>query len=575
MATTTPRQLIVLCDGTNNNLTGGREDTHLVRLAELLRACPDTQRLVFYDPGVGNAGALPGATLLDTLRRRVERIDGLAFGRGAYENMAECYQFLMAHYRPGDQIFLFGFSRGAFTARSVAGLISQFGLLAPAMASMVPTLLHLYFADRGDKAHWEAVSRQAARLGADPATRHVDIDFVGVWDTVATLGMWPFNARFTTPPTVEGKAFVHVRHALALDEHRAQFRPRPYASPNGPFATRSGRTGSLTQLWFSGAHCDVGGGYAPQANALALPPFGWLIAEAVRCGLRLEHDGRPLDDEALALQALARVLEQAGIDPAPTAVPRVNSELHATPLWALTGLALREPARIHLDGQPDPRIRPFEHPSVDALALRYPADTVWAGPRPSWATAVCLVLIPVLLLALGQLLHGVPRSSTGLWAALVDGWRDVGVHWRDYLGANLALAHWQLLGPFGAGWASAPAAWAAPRWALGWDLALIACYAQVLAWGVTAAFVRHAGLRRIGDPAPLWLDRLGWALPLMVGADIAEDAASALVLTLQAVDAPLLAALLGVVMMACAALKWLGLAGTLALIAVGVVAPRR
>jgi len=136
------QQLVLLCDGTNNNLTGGASDTHLVTLAELLRADPDADRTVFYDPGVGNPGEVPGITLWDKARRLFERIDSLAFGRGVFDNIAEGYLFLMRHWRShDDQIWLFGFSRGAFTARSIGGLINRFGILEPHLESLVPTLL--------------------------------------------------------------------------------------------------------------------------------------------------------------------------------------------------------------------------------------------------------------------------------------------------------------------------------------------------------------------------------------------------------------------------------------------------
>ena len=154
---TPQRQIVLLCDGTNNNLTGQHEDTNVVKLCTLLAADPDPQRLVFYDPGVGNPGELPGATTWDQFRRTLDRVSGLAFGRGVYENMVESYLFLMRHYRPGDQIFIFGFSRGAFTARSVAGLVNLFGILRPHMESMVPTLLHVYFADRNNSPQWQAL----------------------------------------------------------------------------------------------------------------------------------------------------------------------------------------------------------------------------------------------------------------------------------------------------------------------------------------------------------------------------------------------------------------------------------
>ncbi|KAK6021179.1 hypothetical protein OSTOST_13157 [Ostertagia ostertagi] len=90
-----PRQLVLLCDGTNNNLSGRHSDTHVVLMAELLRLFPDAQRLVYYDPGVGNPEQLPGTTVMDKVHRALDRIDGLAFGRGLYDNVAEGYRFLM------------------------------------------------------------------------------------------------------------------------------------------------------------------------------------------------------------------------------------------------------------------------------------------------------------------------------------------------------------------------------------------------------------------------------------------------------------------------------------------------
>ena len=169
MSASTPRQIVLCCDGTNNNLTGGENDTNVVRLCHLLRQHGDTRQLVFYDPGVGNPGELPGATVWDSINRYGERLAGLAFGRGVYENMAECYQFLMSSYQPGDEIYVFGFSRGAFTARSVAGRVNMFGILQPHMVSMVPSLLHVYFSDRGSRGDSaRRIARQATQLFADP-----------------------------------------------------------------------------------------------------------------------------------------------------------------------------------------------------------------------------------------------------------------------------------------------------------------------------------------------------------------------------------------------------------------------
>jgi uncharacterized protein (DUF2235 family) len=134
-----PRQLVLLCDGTNNSLAGKHKDTNFLKLCAMLSASKDPDRLLYYDPGVGNSSELPGVTTWDKFRRYLERLNGLAFGRGVYEKIAEIYLFLMKHIRPGDQLYIRGFSRGAFTARRVSGLINQFGILQPHMESIVPT----------------------------------------------------------------------------------------------------------------------------------------------------------------------------------------------------------------------------------------------------------------------------------------------------------------------------------------------------------------------------------------------------------------------------------------------------
>ena len=551
MSASPPRQLILLCDGTNNNLTGGREDTQVVRLAELLRAHPDPARLVFYDPGVGNPGELPGATWWDGAKHFAERVAGLAFGRGVYENIAECYSFLMQHWQPGDQLFIFGFSRGAFTARSVAGLINQFGLLSPHMVSMVPTLVHLYFADRGAMdAERQAISEQTRRLFTTADSRAVDIQFVGVWDTVASVGFGPFSAKFTAAPTVADKAFIHVRQALALDEQRAQFLPRPYAAPNGPHLSRSGREGSLLQLWFRGDHSDVGGGHLRQEAGLARWPLAWMTSEAVQCGLRLNGPEGLMLSEAQVLQAAAAL---PGAIP-DTASSLAHSRTRSTPWWALSGLAVRDPARVILEDAPDPRIQAQAHPSVTALGAAWPQGSVW-GLRPAWSWALAVAGLLMLLLPWAMASVLAPQAPV-FWAGLCQ---------------VAALATWQLQAWMGAALPVGISPSAALR-ALALDLPFIAAYATVLAAWACAAFARVARLRQVGLAPSRLLQRLGWALPLAVLADLAEDAVTVALLCLPVEGLEVVKLLLAVAMALCAALKFLGLAGVLTLLVWGRVA---
>jgi uncharacterized protein (DUF2235 family) len=579
------RQLVVLCDGTNNNLTGKRSDTNVVKLSALFAADPHPQRIVFYDPGVGNSGELPGATWWDKLRRELGRVNGLAFGRGVYENMLECYLFLMRHYRPGDEIFIFGFSRGAFTARSVAGLVNQFGILRPHMESMLPNLLHVYFADRKgpkNKARFDAIAEQVSLHFAEGAAREVDIQFVGVWDTVASVGLPPFHAKFTALPTLAGKKFVHVRQALALDEHRLQFKPRLYAEDNGSFKTKSGREGTVEQLWFPGSHCDVGGGYEVKDCELSDTALAWLVSEAVqRGGLWLAADGRPLGAEA-EVQARLHAKHAA---PLPGRTPRVRSQLRESAVWAVTGMCVRDTDRVVMDDGPPHAVRTDEHPSVESLKLNAGQHGPWVGAWPPALVWIAAALIPLYVLALGQLLDGAPQTQT-LWGDLVIAWQSMG----GYLAANEAFQRWQLTGWVSKAWplsllsdpwaiaswfavdkgSLVPGEFKSPRWALFWDIGFIACYAIVLSWAAACSFGVIAGLRRLGHATPPWLNALGRALPVMVFCDLGENLMTWLALTAGQHEVVMLAIATHVAAAALSVGKFAGLVGVLVLIGVGV-----
>lgn len=513
-----PRQLVICCDGTNNNLTGGVDDTNVVKLAQLLaQSGPNTQQLVFYDPGVGNPAELPGATWADSIHRKAQRVAGLAFGRGAYENIAECYVFLMRHYQPGDQIFIFGFSRGAFTARSVAGLVNMFGVLQARMESMLPTLIHTYFSDR-KQGHTEAnrIAQQISALFADGGSRVVEITFVGVWDTVESVGMGPFSAKITALPTIVNKRFLNVRQALALDEHRAQFKPRLYGNENGTYHTSTGKPASIQQLWFRGSHCDVGGGYPKGHTGISDRALCWLVSESVQCGLMLQHKGVSLDCEAAVADAL-NLPDGAGSG------TTVHSQLHSNSLWALTGLAVRETQRIDVDKAPSTSVTAVEHTSVAERPYRFPENTVWAKPRPKRGLWIATLAMCVFFLAHGDALN---KSATPLswdWHTwLARAWQAQLQNW-DYV-------RWQLLWRYDDALSAVPHSLASPTWAMVWDLGLIGAYAYVLSWCAVFAFARHAGLHRAGHAPPKYLNMLGWALPVAVFSDLLEDLATWLVI---------------------------------------------
>lgn len=567
------RQLIICCDGTNNNLTGGARDTNVTKLCDLL--APDANdQLLYYDPGVGNPGELPGASLTDNLSRIYERLHGLAFGKGVYENIAEAYLFLMRHYQPGDQIFLFGFSRGAFTARSIGGLVTQFGLLRPEMEGLVPTLLHIYFSDRerGGK-KYTAIRDQISRLFTTDQTRATPVWFVGVWDTVSSVGAPLLSRTITASPTIVGKRFHHVRQALALDEYRRSFEPRPYYIDPAHNYAATGQ--SIAQLWFAGAHCDVGGGYARAEARLSQEPLLWMLQEAVNCQLRLRAgllDDSGQVDTQVVLGALVPPPSGSGQPQS-----RVHSETYSTALWALTGLQQRNP-HVVLDAGKPQAVVPVEHPSVAAFGLSFPADTVWARRRPVAGLLVALAAAAAFWLLAGGLLQGliVPARMT-LWECLLVLGQSFG-HAGQMAAANLALARWQLDWTLSMVYPLAtlphpPDRVAGAIWA---DFGLIAAYACLLARAVTWAFARIVRLQRASHRPQAFLNALGLAALLAVGGDVLEN-----LLTLVLVSAfpwPLLAGVepvLGLAMTVAVLAKWAGLLGCAVLVVWGLTAKAR
>jgi uncharacterized protein (DUF2235 family) len=272
------KRLVVCCDGTWNQpdqlAAGIAAPTNVTKLA-LAVARQDgtgTSQLLHYEAGVGT--------------RRLERIRGGAFGLGLSRNVRDCYRFLIENYEPGDELFFFGFSRGAFTARSTVGLVRNSGILRPGHADRIKDAYGLYRA-RGEQAHPRGIEAQLfRRMYSHPDP---DIHFVGVWDTVGALGIpidgvrlpW-ITKRWTFHDTTLSSHVRFAYQALAIDEQRRPFQPTLWEQQTDA----TGQT--LEQLWFAGVHSDVGGGYSEPA--LAEIPLLWMVKRARDCGLAFEPD---------------------------------------------------------------------------------------------------------------------------------------------------------------------------------------------------------------------------------------------------------------------------------------------
>jgi uncharacterized protein (DUF2235 family) len=207
------------------------------------------------------------------------------FGMGINKNIIQAYQFIAENYKPGDEIYLTGFSRGAYTARSVAGFIRNSGLLRPEHIDKLEDAFTLY-KRRVDNSHPNGDEAQEFRKNY--CFDNVRIKFIGVWDTVGELGI-PLevfdeinkdvlNCRFYD---VELSGYVdYAYHALAIDEHRKPFLPTLWEQQ-----TESKQAGQIMeQVWFTGVHCDVGGGY--KEDGLSNCTLLWMIEKANQVGLQ-------------------------------------------------------------------------------------------------------------------------------------------------------------------------------------------------------------------------------------------------------------------------------------------------
>lgn len=283
------KRIIICCDGTWNRADQQHNDvpcpTNVVKLAyRITKRDPESvPQIVFYDQGVGTGNL-------------VDRLTGGAFGHGLEENIFDAYRFLIANYEPGDEIFLFGFSRGAYTARSVAGMIRKCGILDRGHVGLYVRALAMY---RDPIVHPD--DSPATRFRASYSCTGSDaipIRCIGVWDTVGSLGIPLRGLRSLTRrrhdfhDTELSGTVEFAFHALAIDEQRAPFEPTLWLEKPKPNQL-------VSQTWFPGVHSDVGGGYA--TSDLSDISLQWMMDNAELAGLHFDSavmDSRPLSQNA-------------------------------------------------------------------------------------------------------------------------------------------------------------------------------------------------------------------------------------------------------------------------------------
>jgi len=325
--------IIICADGTWNRPEEDIEKDYPTNVLKLARAIKPSgnslKQHVFYDWGLGSYhnSMSAGAT-----------------GRGIHKNILDGYRYIVQNYGHNDKIYLFGFSRGAYTVRALCGLINNCGILKRVDTNRIAEAWDIY-KSASKKNHPNG--DDAVKFRSDHCHGSRKVHFVGVWDTVGALGipfslMGLFESKDEFYDTKMGSNVSFARHALAIDEQREDFQPTVWTPRPGV---------DLKQVWFSGVHADIGGSYKPYRDSgfvAADTPLAWMLDEAKNAGLKIEPHIR----EALATSDGAKLHKSRGH------VYRLKRPLHR---------------HLEVDEKPT-RI----HPSVKA---RYIADDSYRPPR--------------------------------------------------------------------------------------------------------------------------------------------------------------------------------------------------
>lgn len=356
------KNIVICADGTWSRPEEDPVRDHPTNVLKVARAIAPVsaagiEQVVFYDWGLGSYH---------------DEFTAGAFGKGINKNIQDCYRFIVQNYNLGDKLYFFGFSRGAFTVRSLAGFMNNCGILKQANANLIAEAFQVYkdpkvrpddeFSrqwrnDHSVKADVDKLSPSERR--AYSADGYPRVHFIGVWDTVGALGV-PLsvlsflNKEHMFHDNKIGPNIVTARHALAIDERRDDFRPTVWKQRPGV---------DIEQVWFAGCHADIGGGHPPDSDGTQLSdyPLKWISDEAAGKGLSFSAH--------LAAGIKAK------------ATSRLNESYEGK--WLLAGQHKRTVLaylRIHQSVkdryEADPKYRP------DKLVLRVASDTSWGDLVP-------------------------------------------------------------------------------------------------------------------------------------------------------------------------------------------------
>jgi len=265
-----PKNIVICCDGTGNEF--GDRNSNVIKLYSALVRDPKSQ-VVYYHPGLGTAGVLEKPTPIGRLKKFLRKVFGLAFGRGLFANIARAYSFLMEQYEPGDHVFLFGFSRGAYTVKALCSLIYMFGVIERGNGILVEYAVAL-FTNRSQR------NKEVSKGFQETFGRDIDLHFVGLFDTVSSVG-WAYDP-LSLPYTWENPDIKTGRHAISIDERRCFFRQNHWGSGE--------EHQDIKEVWFPGVHSDIGGGYPEEESHLSKIALQWMMNEAESAGLLVDQE---------------------------------------------------------------------------------------------------------------------------------------------------------------------------------------------------------------------------------------------------------------------------------------------
>ncbi len=268
------KRIVICFDGTWNKPAdealpaNGQVETNVCRFFKSVkdRAADGSKQVKWYDEGVGT--------------KWYDRYIGGAIGAGIEFNIVQGYEFLAKEYQDGDEVYILGFSRGAYTARSLVGMIRNCGVIHPKHLALRVPMAYGIYRTRGDDA-----DSFTAKMFRSAFSREIKVKFLGVWDTVGALGipldvLKDFNMKFYEFHDTKLSGIVeNAYQAMALDEHRQDYDVCLW-NPDG--APRQ----QMEQRWFLGAHCDTGGGY--KDRRLSDMTLRWLQDKASALGLALD-----------------------------------------------------------------------------------------------------------------------------------------------------------------------------------------------------------------------------------------------------------------------------------------------